>query len=112
VSSTTKGDLSGETASDIQSGKVSGTIQNMETVYTDWDSYDQALNLNGLDDILKQYAHQLVIAVETNLCTYMQNNGGLSYGTPGTPADSWMDVAGSGAMLQELGASGQMWLYQ
>ncbi len=103
VSETSKGDLTAETASDIQSGIVSGTIQNRLTVFTDWDSYDEALNLNGLDSILKEYAHQLVVKLETNLCTYMQSSGGLCYGSPGTPADAWADVTGAGAMLKSLG---------
>ena len=103
VSETTKGDLTSETASDIQSGKISGAIQNRMTVFTDWNSYDEALNLNGLDTILDEYAYELAVKFEVKLGAYMLSHGGLAYGTPGTAADAWSDVAGACGLLKSVG---------
>ena len=50
---TATGDISTVDKSDIISGKATGTVQDYFTVHMDWDSVDEALKLNQLDEILK-----------------------------------------------------------
>ena len=100
---TTDGDISGETKSDIISGKATGTVQNYITEATEWSNLEEAVELNELDDILKPMATNAITKLETNLATYMRNNAGLSHGTVGTVADAWSDVQQTGALMNSLG---------
>jgi hypothetical protein len=100
---TTGGDISSSTKSDIISGSITCTKQNVITVAMEWGSVDEALYLNQLDEILKPAAEDLCIQLESNLATYMQKNLGVTYGTHGTAVDAWSDVAGCAAMLKSLG---------
>lgn len=109
VSKTSAGDLTAESQSDIIAGKATGQIQNRYTVWTEWSTYEEALELNQLETILDRFADQLNVDLETDFCAWMHKWGGLCYGTPGTIADAWEDVAGAGAFLKELGASGEMY---
>jgi hypothetical protein len=109
VSKTSDGDLTSETQSDFIAGKVTGEIQDRYTAWTTWNAYQEAIKLNRLDKFLDELSMQLLIDFEVDLFTYMRNNSGFSYGTPGTVADSFMDVAGAGGYLKSVGAKGEMY---
>lgn len=100
---TADGDLTSETKNSLISGKASATVQNYITVPVDYTNLERALELNQLDEILAPAAKRMVTTLELNLCRFMQNNLGLSYGTPGQAVDSWTDVAGAGALMETLG---------
>ena len=112
VSSTSDGDLTSETKSDIVSGRASATVQNFQTVFVDWTILEQATKLDQLEEILKPMATRLVTNLETDFCTYMQKNCGLAYGTPGAAIDAWTDVSGASAFMKSLGVPEDMpWNY-
>ncbi len=101
--STTGGDISQSTKSDILSGSTPATVQNYITVAIEWTNKEEALQLDQLETILAPAAETAVIALETALCDYMIKYSGLSYGTPGTAVDAWSDVAGAGALMKGIG---------
>lgn len=96
------GDISAN-KNDIQSGKATGTVQNFFTVAMEWTSVDEALKLDQLEQILAPAAKRIITDLEVDLCSYMINNGGFSYGTPGTAIDAWSDVAGATAKAMAMG---------
>lgn len=108
---TAGGDISSSTKSDIIAGKATGTVQDYFTVATEWGNIEEALELDQLDQILKPMATRLVTDLELDLARYMINNGGLSYGTPGTAVDAWSDVAGAGSLMQSIGVPSGEWCY-
>ena len=109
---TSDGDISSSTKSDILAGKATGTVQNMITVAMEWDTVEQALQLDELDKILMPAARQAVTTLEINLASYMRNNAGLSHGTVGTIADAWSDVQQTGALMQSIGVPMDSdWMY-
>jgi len=109
---TSGGDISSSTKSDIISGKATGTVQNFLTVATDWDSVEEALELDQLDQILAPMATRIITDLELNLGDFMMKNCGLSYGAPGTAVDAWGDVAGAGSLMDSIGVpSDSPWYY-
>jgi hypothetical protein len=101
--STTGGDISSSTKSDIVSGKATGTVQNFITVAADYNNIDEAIKMDQLDQILAPMATRVVTDLELKLGEFMINNLGLSYGSVGTATDAWGDVAGAGAWMDSLG---------
>lgn len=100
---TATGDISAVDKSDIISGKATGTVQNWATVHMDWDSGDESLELDQLEQILAPAATRLVTDIELDLGAYMYKNCNLHYGTPGTVVDAWGDIAGAGALMDSIG---------
>lgn len=100
---TATGDISALDKSDIISGKATGTVQDYFTVAIDWDEVDEALELDQLEEILKPAATRIVTDLELDLGRFMQSQGNLHYGTPGTVVDAWSDVAGAGALMDSIG---------
>ena len=100
---TAGGDISGETKSDIISGKASGVVQDYFTAATEWDNVEEALELDQLDDIIRPMAERIVTDLELDLGAYMLKNCNLSYGAPGTAIDAWGDVAGAAALMDSIG---------
>lgn len=103
VSSTSDGDLTSETKSDITSGRAACTVQNFKTVFTDWTILEQATSMDQMEDILAPMATRLVTNLETDFANYMMKRAGLVYGAVGTAIDAWSDVAGAGAHMKSLG---------
>jgi hypothetical protein len=103
VDETAGGDISAVDKSDIVAGKATGTVQNWMTVHMDWNSGDESLELDQLDEILAPAATRLVTHLELGLGAYMYKNANLHYGTPGTVVDAWSDVAGAGALMDSIG---------
>jgi len=100
---TTGGDISASTKSDIISGKATGVVQNYFTVATEWKNIEQALDLDQLDKIIEPMATRIVTDLEVDLGTFMQQNGGLAVGTPGTGVTTWSDVSRAQAEMESRG---------
>ena len=100
---TATGDISSVDNSDIISAKATGTVQNYFTVHLDFDSVDEALKLDQLDQILAPAAKRIVTDLEVDFGAYMFKNANLHYGTPGTAVDAWGDVAGANALMDSVG---------
>lgn len=100
---TSGGDISGSTKSAIISGKATGTVQEYFTVSTEWGNVEEALELDQLEEILKPMATRIITDLELDLGRYMMNNGGLSYGSPGTAVTAWSHIAGAGALMDSIG---------
>lgn len=109
---TSAGDISSSGKSDITSGKATATVQNYFTVGADFNSVDEALKLDQLDEIIAPMATRMVTDLELDLASYMMKNCNLSYGTPGTAIDAWTDVAGAGALMDSMGVpKDKPWMY-
>jgi hypothetical protein len=100
---TAGGNISGETKSDIISGKATATVQDYITVATEWENIEEALEADQIDQILAPMATRAVTTLETSLAAYMRRNAGLSVGTPSTAVDAWSDVAYAGSLMNSLG---------
>ena len=100
---TPKGDVSGETKSDIITGKATATVQDYFTVFVDYDEADEALKLNQLDQLLAPMATRIATDFETDYANFMMKNTALLSGTVGTALTTWDHVAGMGAMLHATG---------
>lgn len=109
---TPRGDLTSETKSDIISGKATGTVQDYFTVATEWENFEEALQLDQLDQILEPAATRIVTDLEVDLVRFMGENTGLIAGTPDTPVTQWSHVAEAGALLHATGVPTSMeWFY-
>ena len=109
---TATGDISGETKDSITSGKATATVQDFFTGSVNWDSIEEALELDQLDQILAPMARRIVTDFEVDLALFMKNNSGLVQGTPGTPIATWKDVANTGALMASIGIPTDMpWYY-
>ena len=97
------GDITSSGKSSIISGKATATVQDFFTVGADFNSIDEALKLDQLDEIIAPMATRIVTDLELDLASYMMTNSNLSYGTPGTAIDAWSDVAGAGALMDSTG---------
>ena len=109
---TSNGDVSGETASDIITGKASGVVQDYFTAFVDYDEADEAIKMDQLDQLLAPLATRIKTDLELDFASFMMHNTALLAGTVGTAADVWDDIANAGAVLQANGVPGDMpWFY-
>ncbi len=104
---TAAGDISGGTRNSLIFGNSIGTVQNVYTVDVEFTSIEEALRLNELDAALEPIAEQIVADIEVDLGTFMIQNSGLTYGTPGTPITGWDHVSGPGALMSSIGVPGE-----
>ena len=100
---TAKGDLTSETASDIITGKSTGTVQDYFTAFVDYDEADESLKMDQLDQLLAPLATRIKTDLELDFGQFMMKNTGLLAGTVGTSADTWDDIAEAGAIMQASG---------
>lgn len=104
---TAKGDVSGETANDIITGKATATVQDYFTTFVDYDEADEAIKMNQLDKLLAPMATRIVTDFETDYAKFMMKNSGLLAGEVGVAigagGDAWGDVAEAGAIMQASG---------
>lgn len=100
---TPKGDVSGETKSDIITGKASAKVQDYFTAFVDYDEADEAIKMDQLDELLKPLATRMVTDFELDYAKFMMENTGLVAGTVGTPVTSWDHIAEQGAIMQASG---------
>ena len=113
---TAKGDVSGETANDIITGKATATVQDYFTSFVDYDEADEAIKMNQLDKLLAPMATRIVTDFETDYAKFMMKNSGLLAGEVGVAigagGDAWGDVAEAGAIMQSSGIPMDgMWNY-
>lgn len=110
---TSDGDISGASAfNDLEAGKATGTVQSMITIPTSWDTVEEALELDQLDQILAPMATRAVTQLELNLGSFMIENLGLSVGDPDQPVDAWADISKASAKMKALGVPQDgMWSY-
>ncbi len=100
---TPDGDITSETWNDILSGRAPATTQDWITIPIRFDSMEEATELNKKDQILDPASTKVVTTLELKLAAFMQQNLGLSYGTPGTVVDAFSDIAGCDALMDEIG---------
>ncbi len=109
---TPTGDVSGETKSDIITGRASGVVQDYITVFIDVDEADEAINAGNLQEVLNPMGQRIATDLETDFANFMMVNSAMVFGTPGTPVTKWSDVAGSGALMTASGVPrGTGWNY-
>lgn len=100
---TADGDVSGETKSDIITGKATGTVQDYFTVFVDYNEADEAIKLDQLDQLLDPGATRIVTDLELDFASFMMKNSALTAGAVGTAASTWDHIAEAGAVLQSNG---------
>ena len=112
VSRTAKGDVSGETKSDIITGKATATVQDYFTAFVDYDEADEAIKMDQIDQLLAPMATRIVTDFETDYAEFMMKNSGLLAGTAGTAVTTWDHVAEAGSLMQSIGVPMDgMWNY-
>lgn len=100
---TADGDISATTTQNLISGKIPAKISNYCTVEVAYSQLEEAIKLNQLDQILKPISERINTDIEIELAKFIQQNGALSLGSPGTAVSKWSDVAQTGSMLKDLG---------
>jgi hypothetical protein len=100
---TATGDVSGETANSIITGKATGTVQDYFTVFVDFDEADEALKMDQLDQLLDPMATRIATDLELDYGNFMMKNTALKAGTVGTAISTWDDIANQGAIMQSSG---------
>ena len=100
---TATGDVSGETKSDIITGKATATVQDYFTSFVDYDEADEAIKMGNLPELLAPMATRMVTDLELDYAAFMKNNSGLLSGVISTAIDAWSDVANAGAVLDTTG---------
>ena len=103
TSRTANGDVSGETKSDIITGKATATVQDYFTVFVDYDEADEAIKMDQLDELLAPMATRIATDFETDFAKFMMKNTALLAGTVGTAVSTWDHVAEAGAIMQATG---------
>ena len=109
------GDLTSYTKPDIISGKATGTVQDFFSSSTEWDSVEEALELDQLDDVIAPMATRICQDLESDFAQYCIQNGGIQYaasGTYGTAVTTWGDIASAAAHMKSLGVpTDKQWSY-
>ena len=100
---TANGDVSGETKSDILTGKASATVQDYFTVFVDYEEADEAIKMDQIDELLAPMVTRVVTDFEVDYAKFMMKNTALLSGTVGTAVSTWDDVAAAGALMQSSG---------
>lgn len=115
---TATGDVSGETAQDIITGKAAGIVQDYFTVFVDYDEADEAIKMaqkgspGEAQTLLGPMATRVVTDLELDFASFMAKNTALLAGTVGTSASTWDHVADAGAVMQAHGVPQDMpWFY-
>lgn len=103
VVETQKGDVSGDTPSDIIVGQAFAEAQNVLTVFAEVNAVDEALRAGQLDELLRPATKRLATKLETNFAKFMLQNTAGRVGNVGTAVTTWDHVAEGGAHLEALG---------
>lgn len=100
------GDMSGNTANPVRTGKVQGEVSENGyiTVFVENAQVEEALEADQLDELLRPISEDMVVECESELAKYMTKNAALSSGDMDSAINKWSDVANAGAFLKELGA--------
>lgn len=108
---TADGDVSGETKSDIITGRASGYVQPYFTAFVDYDEADEAIKMGNIQTLLDPMGRRLSTDMEVDFAAFAMKNTALLYGTPGQPIATWDDVAGAGAIMEASGIPSGDWKY-
>jgi len=109
---TSGGNVSTNTASDIITGKASGTVQDYFTVHVEYGEADEALKMDQLDQLLAPMATRIKTDMELDFAAFMMKNSNLVYGSVGAGVSTWDQIAGAGALMQASGIPMDMsWCY-
>lgn len=109
---TSAGDLSTNTASDIITGKASGTVQDYFSVHVDFNEADEALKMDQLDQLLAPMATRIKTDMELDFAAFMMKNCNLVQGSAGIGVSTWDQIAAAGALMQSSGVPMDMpWCY-
>lgn len=109
---TDDGDISGQTAPGLITGKATGTVQQYFTAFVEFAAVDEALKMDQLDQLLRPYATRVVTDLETDFAQFMIENAGLSIGDPDTSVTTWQHVADAGALMTSIGVpKDEQWHY-
>lgn len=109
---TSAGDLSANTASDIITGKASGTVQDYFSVHVDFNEADEALKMDQLDQLLAPMATRIKTDLELDFAAFMMKNCNLVQGSAGVGVSTWDQIAAAGALMQSVGVPMDMpWCY-
>lgn len=100
---TSDGDISGTTASDIVTGKASGTVQDYFTAEVDYFEADEAIKMDQIDELLAPMATRIKTDMELDFGKFMMKNTALLAGSVGTGVTTWDHVAEAGAVMQSTG---------
>jgi len=101
---TSDGDVSSSSASDIITGKATGTVQNYFTALVEYDEADEAIKMSQKNELVDMpMIKRIVTDLELDFASYMGKNTGLLAGTFGTAATTWDHVAEAGAVMQASG---------
>lgn len=100
---TVNGDITGNNTSPIITGKASAVVQDYITVYVDYDEADEAIKMDRIDELLAPMAVRIKTELELDFARFVMRNTALTYGAVGTPAATWDDIAGAGAIMEASG---------
>jgi len=100
---TAAGDVSGETADSIITGKATGTVQDYFTAFVDYSEADEALKMGGIDQLLAPLATRIKTDLEVDFAGFMMRNSNLLSGTVGTSISTWDHVAEAPAIMAASG---------
>lgn len=101
---TAKGDISGTTASDIITGKSTGTVQDYFTVEVDYDEADEAIKMAQKNELVQMpMMTRIVTDFELDFANFVKDNAALLSGTPGNAVSTWDHVATAGATMDATG---------
>lgn len=100
---TAAGDISGVTKSSLIAATSTMTVNNWLTAAVEWEAFEEAYELNQLDQILAPMNQKLITDEEVRLNAYIKDSGAHILGTVGTDIDAWSDVAQVGSFSKALG---------
>jgi len=100
---TAAGDISSNSASDIITGKATGTVQNYFTAHVNYNEADEAIKMDQLDQLLAPMATRIKTDLEVDFADYMMKNCNLVAGSVGQGVSTWDHVAEAGALMQSVG---------
>jgi hypothetical protein len=101
---TSNGDVSGETKSDIITGKAFGQVQDYFTVFVDYDEADEAIKMHQKNELVDMpMMTRIVTDFEVDYAAFMMKNTALLSGTVGTAVTTWDHVARAGSTLHATG---------
>ena len=109
---TSDGDFTGKDLNPISVGKVQGEVGEYITIFTEMKDIEMALELDQLGDgtpnmdtLLGSAAYDMSAEYESELGRRMMEAAALSSGSPDQAISKWSDIANSGDLLNEIGAT-------
>lgn len=102
---TPTGDISSVARNSAEAGQAFATVQDYITTELEWTQFEQALEMNNMEEIQKRLAKRIRTDLETSLIDFMIRHSALYRGAAGTKISKWSDVASCFSYLEELGVT-------